>query len=98
MVLMKKLIVCLMILSFVLSACTSYSDVEKLLEEKENGITSEVADDETIVPEPEPEVSVPPPGKVRVAPLVENTMLPFWSVLYTVTPADESRPSASDVG
>ena len=53
---------------------------------------------ELLVPEPEPEVSVPPPGKVRVAPLVENTTLPFVSVLYTVTPADESLPRASEVG
>ena len=53
---------------------------------------------ELLVPVPDPEVSVPPPGSVNVAPSVENTTLPFWSVLYTVTPADESRPSASDVG
>lgn len=53
---------------------------------------------ELLVPEPEPEASVPPPGNVRVAPLVENTMLPLVSVLYTVTPAEESLPSASDVG
>ena len=53
---------------------------------------------ELLVPVPEPEVSVPPPGRVNVAPSVENTTFPFLSVLYTVTPADESRPSASDVG
>ena len=55
-------------------------------------------DPDPLVPEPDPEVSVPPPGSVNVAPSVENTTLPFLSVLYTVTPADESRPSASDVG
>ena len=53
---------------------------------------------EPLVPEPDPLLSVVPPGRVRVAPLVENTTLPFVSVLYTVTPAEESLPSASDVG
>ena len=53
---------------------------------------------EPLVPDPEPEVSVPPPGKVRVAPLVENITSPFLSVRYTEIPAEESLPRASDVG
>ena len=53
---------------------------------------------EPLVPVPEPLLSVPPPGKVRVAPLVENTMLPLVSVRYTEIPADESLPRASEVG
>lgn len=53
---------------------------------------------ELLVPDPEPEVSVPPPGKVRVAPLVENTTFPLVSVRYTEIPAEESLPRASDVG
>ena len=47
---------------------------------------------------PDPEVSVLPPGNVRVAPFVENTILPLRSVRYTEMPADESLLSASVVG
>ena len=49
--------------------------------------------------EPEPPLTVPPlPGSVRVEPLVEKTMLPFWSVRYTFVPAVESLESAAEVG
>ena len=51
-----------------------------------------------ITPDPEPVLSVPPPGKVRVAPFVENTTLPFLSVRYTETPAEESLLSVALVG
>ena len=50
------------------------------------------------VPVPEPVLSVAPPGSVRIAPLVENTILPFLSVLYTEIPAEESLFSVSFVG
>ena len=49
-------------------------------------------------PEPEPEESVAPPGNVSVAPLVENTMFPLWSVRYTLRPAEDSLPRAALVG
>ena len=38
-------------------------------------------------PEPDPPLTELPPGRVKVAPLVENTILPFRSVRYTVMPA-----------
>ena len=49
-------------------------------------------------PEPDPPLTELPPGRVRVAPLVENTILPLLSVRYTVMPALASLPSASEVG
>ena len=51
-----------------------------------------------VEPEPEPPLTLPPPGRVRVAPLVENTTLPSWSVRYTEIPAEESLERAASVG
>ena len=53
---------------------------------------------EPLVPEPDPLLSVLPPGNVNVAPLVENTTFPIVSVRYTEIPAEESLPRASLVG
>lgn len=47
---------------------------------------------------PDPPLTLEPPGRVRVAPLVENTMVPDWSVRYTDIPAELSLVSASEVG
>ena len=46
----------------------------------------------------EPPLTLEPPGRVRVEPLEENTIFPFWSVRYVEIPADESLLNAADVG
>ena len=50
------------------------------------------------VPVPDPVLSIAPLGNVSIAPLVENTILPFLSVLYTETPAADNLFNASLVG
>ena len=53
---------------------------------------------EPLEEDPEPPLTLPPPGKVRVEPLVEKTTEPFWSVRYVEIPAEESLERAALVG
>ena len=50
---MKKLIILILMLSFVLSACTSYEEALELLKEKEGNLTAEETEETTEAPEVE---------------------------------------------
>ena len=71
------------------------------LEDEPEPEEDEPEEDEPEEPEPpaaEPPLTVDPPGRVSVAPLVEKTTLPFLSVRYTDIPAEDRLPSAVSVG
>ena len=57
----------------------SVEDDEEPLEDEPDELLPDELPPE-VVPDPDPPLTVPPPGRVKVAPLVENTTLPFLSV------------------
>ena len=83
---MKKLIVCLMIMSFVLSACTRYCDIEDVTENEKSVSQVDVEEsvgtpeDETLEAEIEPEPVIEPEPKPEVKPLQETKPEPTVDV------------------